>query len=75
MIQADAFLERCDGFSIGSNVLTQLTLGVDRDSGTLKGFDERDPAVTSLMASAIASCRKAGKYIGAANDERKSSIK
>ena len=61
---ADAFLELCDGYSIGSNDLTQLALGVDRDSGLLTGFDERDPAVLELMRMAIASCRKAGKYVG-----------
>ncbi|MCK9563311.1 MAG: phosphoenolpyruvate synthase, partial [Bacteroidales bacterium] len=61
---AEDFLQHCDGFSIGSNDLTQLTLGVDRDSGLLPQFDERDPAVAALMAMAIAACRKEGKYIG-----------
>lgn len=61
---ADEFLEYCDGFSIGSNDLTQLTLGVDRDSGLLPQFDERNPAVAVLMGMAIAACRKHGKYIG-----------
>lgn len=61
---AHDFLTVCDGFSIGSNDLTQLTLGVDRDSGLLTGFDERDPAVLALMRMAIATCRKEGKYIG-----------
>ncbi len=61
---ADQFLEYCDGFSIGSNDLTQLTLGVDRDSGLLPQFDERNPAVAVLMGMAIAACRKHGKYIG-----------
>ena len=61
---ADAFLQYCDGFSIGSNDLTQLVLGVDRDSGLLPQFDERDPAVAALMAMAIAACRREGKYIG-----------
>ncbi len=61
---ADAFLEHFDGFSIGSNDLTQLTLGVDRDSGLLVGYDERNPAVLALMKMAIAACRKQGKYIG-----------
>ncbi len=61
---AEDFLAECDGFSIGSNDLTQLTLGVDRDSGLLPQFDERDPAVAALMAMAIAACRKQGKYIG-----------
>jgi pyruvate, water dikinase len=61
---ADQFLEHCDGFSIGSNDLTQLTLGVDRDSGLLPQFDERNPAVAVLMGMAIAACRKYNKYIG-----------
>jgi len=61
---AEQFLEHCDGFSIGSNDLTQLTLGVDRDSGLLPQFDERDPAVAVLMGMAIAACRKHKKYIG-----------
>ena len=64
-LSADAFLDLFDGFSIGSNDLTQLTLGVDRDSDTVVGaFDERDPAVKSLMAMAIRACRARGKYIG-----------
>jgi len=63
-VRADKFLELCDGFSIGSNDLTQLTLGVDRDSGILTGYDERDPAVLALMEMAIKACRKHGKYIG-----------
>jgi pyruvate,water dikinase len=61
---ADDFLALFDGFSIGSNDLTQLTLGVDRDSGLITGFDERDPAVTMLMQMAIASARRLGKYVG-----------
>ncbi|MDZ7842563.1 MAG: phosphoenolpyruvate synthase [Gammaproteobacteria bacterium] len=62
---ADEFLERFDGFSIGSNDLTQLTLGLDRDSGIIaRAFDERDPAVKKLLHMAIQSCRKAGKYVG-----------
>lgn len=61
---ADEFLSHCDGFSIGSNDLTQLTLGVDRDSGLLTQFDERNPAVAVLMQMAIAACRKHKKYIG-----------
>ncbi len=62
---ADEFLEIFDGFSIGSNDMTQLTLGLDRDSGLVAGdFDERDPAVKKLLAMAIAACRKKGKYIG-----------
>jgi len=62
---ADDFLEYFDGFSIGSNDLTQLTLGLDRDSGIVSHlFDERDPAVKFLLSRAIQACRKAGKYIG-----------
>jgi pyruvate,water dikinase len=61
---ADAFLDHCDGFSIGSNDLTQLTLGVDRDSGLLKGYDERNEAVLALMQLAIQACNRRGKYIG-----------
>ena len=62
---ADEFLQYFDGMSIGSNDLTQLTLGIDRDSALVaQGFDERDAAVQALIAMAIASCRKAGKYIG-----------
>jgi pyruvate,water dikinase len=62
---ADDFLKIFDGFSIGSNDLTQLTLGLDRDSGLVANlFDERDPAVKQLLAMAIASANKAGKYIG-----------
>jgi len=64
-ILAEAFLEHFDGFSIGSNDLTQLTLGVDRDSELVAGsFDERDPAVESLLRMAIRACRKQGKYVG-----------
>jgi Phosphoenolpyruvate synthase/pyruvate phosphate dikinase len=62
---ADAFLDHFDGFSIGSNDLTQLTLGLDRDSGLVaQRFDERDPAVKALLAMAIRACRARGKYIG-----------
>jgi pyruvate, water dikinase len=62
---ADEFLEMFDGFSIGSNDLTQLTLGLDRDSGIVAGlFDERDPAVKKLLAMAIGSAKAKGKYIG-----------
>ena len=62
---ADQFLEYFDGFSIGSNDLTQLTLGIDRDSGIVAGgFDERNPAVKALISLAIQACRKAGKYVG-----------
>jgi len=63
-VRARQFLEHCDGFSIGSNDLTQLTLGVDRDSGILTGYDERNPAVLALMEMAIRACRETGKYIG-----------
>lgn len=62
---ADQFLEYFDGMSIGSNDLTQLTLGLDRDSGLVASlFDERDPAVKMLLERAIESCNNAGKYIG-----------
>lgn len=62
---AEQFLEHFDGFSIGSNDLTQLTLGLDRDSGIVSHlFDERDDAVKALLSLAISACRKAGKYIG-----------
>ena len=64
-ILADEFLQHFDGFSIGSNDMTQLTLGMDRDSGLVaEGFDERDPAVKALLARAIEAARKAGKYVG-----------
>ncbi|KAI1694204.1 pyruvate phosphate dikinase, PEP/pyruvate binding domain-containing protein [Ditylenchus destructor] len=66
-ILADEFLQYFDGFSIGSNDMTQLTLGLDRDSGMelLSGdFDERDPAVKAMISRAIAACRATGKYIG-----------
>jgi pyruvate, water dikinase len=64
-ILAEEFLEHYDGFSIGSNDLTQLTLGLDRDSGLVaEGFDERDPAVKAMLHRAIQACRKAGKYVG-----------
>jgi pyruvate,water dikinase len=62
---ADEYLEYFDGMSIGSNDMTQLTLGLDRDSAIVaKGFDERDPAVKLLLAMAISACRKRGKYVG-----------
>ncbi|MBI1397608.1 MAG: phosphoenolpyruvate synthase [Betaproteobacteria bacterium] len=62
---ADQFLQYFDGFSIGSNDLTQLTLGLDRDSGIVAdSFDERDPAVKALLHMAIQACRKHGKYVG-----------
>jgi pyruvate, water dikinase len=66
-ILAEQFLEHFDGMSIGSNDLTQLTLGLDRDSGLellAADFDERDPAVKALVSKAIAACRAQGKYIG-----------
>jgi pyruvate,water dikinase len=66
-ILATQFLEFFDGFSIGSNDLTQLTLGLDRDSGMellAADFDERDPAVTALISQAIKACLSQGKYIG-----------
>ena len=66
-ILAEQFLEFFDGMSIGSNDLTQLTLGLDRDSGLellAHDFDERDPAVKALISRAIAACRAHGKYIG-----------
>ncbi|MGV0998571.1 MAG: phosphoenolpyruvate synthase [Fluviibacter sp.] len=62
---AEQFLEYFDGMSIGSNDLTQLTLGLDRDSGLVASlFDERDPAVKMLLERAIEACNNAGKYIG-----------
>ncbi len=65
VIQAEAFAERFDGFSIGSNDLTQLTLGVDRDSEALAAlFSERDPAVLWMIETVIAKARKAGRKIG-----------
>ena len=64
-VLADRFLEYFDGFSIGSNDMTQLTLGLDRDSGIVAGeFDERDPAVKQLLHLAIQACRRARKYVG-----------
>ena len=64
-VLADQFLEYFDGFSIGSNDMTQLTLGLDRDSGIVAGeFDERDPAVKQMLHLAIQACRRAGKYVG-----------
>jgi len=65
VVLAEEFLEYFDGFSIGSNDLTQLTLGLDRDSGLVAAaFDERDPAVMKLLAQAIQACKSAGKYVG-----------
>ena len=64
-VLADQFLEHFDGFSIGSNDMTQLTLGLDRDSGIIaEQFDERDPAVKHMLHLAIQACRRAGKYVG-----------
>lgn len=64
-ILADQFLELFDGFSIGSNDMTQMTLALDRDSGLVaESFDERDPAVKHMLHLAIQACRKAGKYVG-----------
>ncbi|HTN28143.1 MAG TPA: phosphoenolpyruvate synthase, partial [Burkholderiales bacterium] len=64
-ILAEQFLEHFDGFSIGSNDLTQLTLGLDRDSGLVAdAFDERDPAVKAMLELAVRACRKHGKYVG-----------
>ena len=66
-ILATEFLQFFDGFSIGSNDLTQLTLGLDRDSGLellAADFDERDPAVTALISQAISACKAQGKYVG-----------
>ncbi len=65
VIAADAFLDIFDGFSIGSNDLTQLTLGVDRDSALVAHiFDEREPAMLEMFKMAIAACKRRGKYIG-----------
>ena len=62
---ANEFLEHFDGMSIGSNDMTQLTLGLDRDSGKIAAlFDERDPAVKKLLELAISACRAQGKYVG-----------
>ncbi|MBT9554348.1 MAG: phosphoenolpyruvate synthase [Hydrogenophaga sp.] len=66
-VLANEFLQYFDGFSIGSNDLTQLTLGLDRDSGLellAKDFDERDPAVKALLKMAIGACKAQGKYVG-----------
>ena len=65
VILAEQFLECFDGFSIGSNDMTQLTLGLDRDSALVAHtFDERDPAVLGMLDLAITACRKADKYVG-----------
>jgi pyruvate,water dikinase len=64
-ILADEFLKHFDGFSIGSNDMTQLTLALDRDSGlVMEAFDERDPAVKRMLHLAIQACRRANKYVG-----------
>ncbi len=64
-ILADEFLKHFDGFSIGSNDMTQLTLALDRDSGlVMDSFDERDPAVKRMLSLAIQACRRQGKYVG-----------
>ncbi len=64
-VLAEQFLEHFDGFSIGSNDMTQLTLGLDRDSALVsEGFDERDPAVLHMLDLAITACKKQGKYVG-----------
>lgn len=64
-VLADEFLEYFDGFSIGSNDMTQLSLGLDRDSGLIAHlFDERNPAVKKLLSMAIEACKKQGKYVG-----------
>ena len=64
-ILADEFLQYFDGFSIGSNDLTQLTLGLDRDSALVSHlFDERDPAVLKMLSLAIKACKKQNKYVG-----------
>ena len=65
VVLADEFLKIFDGYSIGSNDLTQLTLGVDRDSDLVSNvFDERHPVMLKQFESAIASCKKVGKYVG-----------
>ena len=64
-VLAEEFLEYFDGFSIGSNDMTQLTLGLDRDSGLVAaGFDERNPAVKAMLKMAIEACNKQDKYVG-----------
>ncbi len=64
-VLADKFLDFFDGFSIGSNDMTQLTLGLDRDSALIAaGFDERDPAVKFMLSAAITACKARGKYVG-----------
>ena len=64
-VLADDFLDHFDGFSIGSNDMTQLTLGLDRDSSLIAAsFDERDPAVKFMISAAISACKRRGKYVG-----------
>jgi pyruvate,water dikinase len=64
-VLADDFLRYFDGFSIGSNDMTQLTLGLDRDSALVAGsFDERNPAVRRMLEMAISACKAQGKYVG-----------
>ena len=64
-ILAEEFLQYFDGFSIGSNDMTQLSLGLDRDSSLIAHlFDERNPAVKKLLSMAIEACKKQGKYVG-----------
>jgi pyruvate,water dikinase len=64
-VLAEEFLQYFDGFSIGSNDMTQLTLGLDRDSSLVaERFDERDPAVKKMLSMAIKACRDQGKYVG-----------
>lgn len=64
-VLADEYLKLFDGFSIGSNDMTQLTLGLDRDSGLVAaGFDERDPAVKTMLSMAISACKRNNKYVG-----------
>ena len=64
-VLAEEFLEFFDGFSIGSNDMTQLTLGLDRDSALVAdAFDERDPAVKFMLSTAIRACKARGKYVG-----------
>src|SRR3546814_7376033 len=74
-LMAEEFLEIFDGFSIGSNDLTQLTLGLDRDSSIVAHlFDERDPAVKKLLSMAIKTARAKGKYVGIRSEEHTSEL-
>ncbi|MBN9189169.1 MAG: phosphoenolpyruvate synthase, partial [Microbacterium sp.] len=64
-LNAERFLDQFDGFSIGSNDMTQLVLGIDRDSELVAaGFDERDPAVLEILGLAIDACTRRGRYVG-----------